>query len=87
MDRQIVLEKLESLRRCLNRIEEKRPDKLERLQSDVDIQDIITPNLTTDINTMMRSWIYNLLLLGKNIDTREIIGHSRQVLPIDRAKK
>ena len=46
MDRQIVLEKLESLRRCLNRIEEKRPDKLERLQSDIDIQDIITLNLT-----------------------------------------
>ncbi|MEE9492628.1 MAG: DUF86 domain-containing protein [Gammaproteobacteria bacterium] len=46
MDRDIVLEKLESLRHCLNRIEDKRPSELKSLQSDVDLQDIITLNLT-----------------------------------------
>jgi hypothetical protein len=43
--------------------------------------------MISDLNTMMGSWIYNLLLLGANIDTQAIIGHSRQVLLIDRAKK
>lgn len=46
MDRDIVLEKLESLRHCLSRVEDKRPDELMVLQSDVDLQDIITLNLT-----------------------------------------
>lgn len=46
MDRDIVLEKLESLRHCLARIEDKRPGELKVLQSDVDLQDIITLNLT-----------------------------------------
>jgi len=46
MDRLIVEEKLESLRRCLVRIEGKCPQSVEKLASDVDLQDIITLNLT-----------------------------------------
>jgi len=46
MDRDVVAEKLESLRRCLDRIEEKRPDALKALQTNIDLQDIITLNLT-----------------------------------------
>lgn len=46
MDRLIVEEKLESLRRCLARIEEKCPQRAEELANDVDLQDIITLNLT-----------------------------------------
>ena len=46
MDRTLIDEKLESLRRCVRRIESKRPDRAERLKSDWDLQDIIALNLT-----------------------------------------
>lgn len=46
MDRRIVEEKLESLRRCVARIESKHPVSIEALQADLDLQDIITLNLT-----------------------------------------
>ncbi len=46
MDRLLIEEKLESLRRCLSRIEEKCPSSVTELERDVDLQDIITLNLT-----------------------------------------
>ena len=46
MDRLILDEKLESLRRCLRRIEEKKPRRVEVLVGDPDIQDILVLNLT-----------------------------------------
>ena len=46
MDRQIVNEKLESLRRCIGRIESKKPETVELLLNDADLQDIIVLNLT-----------------------------------------
>lgn len=46
MDRRIILDKLESLRRCVRRIEHKRPDTLQGLQADLDLQDILSLNLT-----------------------------------------
>lgn len=46
MDRAVVEEKLESLRRCLARVEARCPPSLEALQQDVDTQDIVSVNLT-----------------------------------------
>lgn len=46
MDRVIIEEKTESLRLCLQRVQEKTPDNVESLQSDVDLQDILVLNLT-----------------------------------------
>jgi len=46
MDRVIIEEKLESLRKCLRRLQEKCPADAELLKNDVDLQDIITLNLT-----------------------------------------
>lgn len=46
MDKLVLSQKLESLRRCLQRIEEKRPDQAETLIGDADLQDIIVLNLT-----------------------------------------
>lgn len=46
MDETIIIEKLESLRRCVRRIEEKRPASVDKLKSDPDLQDIISLNLT-----------------------------------------
>lgn len=46
MDRLILEEKLESLRRCIRRLEEKRARTAEELRLDVDRQDIVALNLT-----------------------------------------
>lgn len=42
----VILAKLDSLHRCLSRIESKIPDGVEALKDDLDRQDIITLNLT-----------------------------------------
>lgn len=45
MDEDLVKTKLESFLRCISRIQDKTPEKLETLESDIDIQDIISVNL------------------------------------------
>ncbi len=45
MDKQVVESKLESLRRCISRIEEKMPSNSNELENDFDLQDIISVNL------------------------------------------
>lgn len=42
----VIDEKLESLRRCIQRIEDKTPATLATLEQDVDVQDILVLNLT-----------------------------------------
>lgn len=51
MDKDVVLNKLESLRRCLQRVEEKTPASVDRLVEDYDLQDIISVNLERSIQT------------------------------------
>ncbi len=46
MDRQLIEEKLESLRRCIRRVEQKRPEDVQSLRDDPDLQDILVLNLT-----------------------------------------
>jgi len=46
MDRELIEEKIESLRRCVRRIETKRVATVETLETDVDTQDILSVNLT-----------------------------------------
>ena len=46
MDRVVVAEKLESLRRCVQRIEERRAPTADALRADADRQDIVSLNLT-----------------------------------------
>lgn len=45
MDPDITADKIESLRRCLRRLEQKRPARLEELQANLDLQDILALNL------------------------------------------
>ena len=51
MDYDIILSKLESLGRCISRIEEKRPDSSSLLLQDYDLQDIISLNLERAVQT------------------------------------
>ncbi len=46
MDKQLIAEKIDSLIRCIKRVIDKRPDTVEQLAADVDLQDIITLNLS-----------------------------------------
>jgi len=46
MDRLILAEKLESLRRCVQRVEARRTETVDALRHDVDRQDILALNLT-----------------------------------------
>ena len=46
MDREVIEEKLESLRRCIQRVSEKTPPDSETLGRDLDLQDILTLNLS-----------------------------------------
>ena len=45
MEPEILLAKMESLSRCIHRVETRRPDSLEELVGNLDIQDIIVVNL------------------------------------------
>jgi hypothetical protein len=45
MDQVIIAEKLESLRRCVQRIEDKTPKDVGSLIRDIDLQDILVVNL------------------------------------------
>jgi uncharacterized protein YutE (UPF0331/DUF86 family) len=45
MDRDIIMRKLDSLARCVTRIERKRPSTLEELIENIDLQDILSVNL------------------------------------------
>lgn len=49
MDREVIGEKLESLRRCLRRVADKCPPDPEMLLRDPDLQDIIALNLTRTV--------------------------------------
>jgi uncharacterized protein YutE (UPF0331/DUF86 family) len=46
MDKSLIYEKIESLRRCVARVESRRPEQLDLLLTDFDIQDILSLNLT-----------------------------------------
>jgi uncharacterized protein YutE (UPF0331/DUF86 family) len=46
MDREVIEHKLESLRRCLQRVAEKCPSDPDKLSRDPDLQDIVTLNLS-----------------------------------------
>ena len=45
MDKDIIKSKMESLIRCINRIKDKKPESVEILKKDLDIQDIISINI------------------------------------------
>lgn len=51
MERDVVLNKLESLRRCISRVQDKTPESLDLLIMDYDLRDIIALNLERAIQT------------------------------------
>lgn len=78
MDETIINEKLESLRRCVRRIEEKRPASVEELKSNPDLQDIVSLNLTRAVQVAVD--IATHLLADSNQAAPETMGQAFRLL-------
>ena len=78
MDREVIEQKLESLRRCLMRIGEKCPDMPDVLAKTPDAQDIVALNLTRAVQLCVDIGAH--LIAGKEIPPPETMGHTFDVL-------
>lgn len=67
MNNPLIAKKIESLIHCLERIETKRPDQIETLMNDYDIQDIISVNLERSIQISVD--IAAIIISEKNLKT------------------
>jgi uncharacterized protein YutE (UPF0331/DUF86 family) len=70
----IVHEKVESLRRCLERIRHKRPDSAHALAHDLDAQDIVSLNLSRAVQLCVD--IASHVLAGTDQPPPETMGQS-----------
>lgn len=78
MDREVIEQKLESLRRCLTRIGEKCPVAPEALAVDPDAQDIVALNLTRAVQICVDIGAH--LIAGKEVPSPETMGRTFDVL-------
>lgn len=78
MDREVVEQKLESLRRCLLRLQEKCPADAETLLHDLDVQDIIALNLSRAVQISVD--IAAHIIAGMNVTAPETMGQAFEVL-------
>ena len=80
MDRQVVEQKLESLRRCLLRVTEKCPVDAASLERDVDAQDIITLNLTRAVQVSVDLAAH--LIASRDVPAPNTMGQSFEALAL-----
>lgn len=78
MDREVVEQKLESLRRCLQRIETKCPDNPEILANDLDLQDIIALNLSRAVQISVDIGAH--LIAGMDVPPPDTMGQTFSLL-------
>lgn len=78
MDRQVIDQKLESLRRCLMRIQDKSPLDLDLLQQDFDLQDIIALNLSRAVQLTVD--IGSHIISTHHMPAPETMGQTFEVL-------
>jgi len=65
MDRELIARKLDSLDRCLRRIDAKRPAFAEDLAADIDCQDILSVNLERAVQLCVDMGAHMLVSVGK----------------------
>lgn len=65
MDREIIGQKIESLRRCVERVHQKSPATAAALASDPDAQDILTLNLTRAVQLCVDIGAHLIAVQGK----------------------
>lgn len=78
MDREVVAQKLESLRRCLQRLEDKCPSSPETLAADWDLQDIIALNLSRAVQISVDIGAH--LLSGMDVAPPDTMGQTFDLL-------
>jgi uncharacterized protein YutE (UPF0331/DUF86 family) len=78
MDREVVEQKLESLRRCLKRIETKCPANAEILMADCDLQDIIALNLSRAIQLCVDIGAH--MVAGMDVPPPDTMGQTFDIL-------
>lgn len=78
MDRGVIEQKIESLRRCVERVRQKCPATADALASDPDAQDILTLNLTRAIQLCVDIGAH--LIAGKDVPVPGTMGQTFDVL-------
>lgn len=74
MDKLVVEQKIESLRKCLLRVEQRCPDSLEDLLSDVDAQDVLVLNLSRAVQLCVDISLH--ILSGRDQPVPETMGQA-----------
>lgn len=78
MDREVVEQKLESLRRCLKRIETKCPTDAATLATDIDLQDIVSLNLSRAVQISVDIGAH--LIAGMEVPPPDTMGQTFDLL-------
>lgn len=78
MDREVVEQKLESLRRCLLRIETKCPSDAATLAADIDLQDIVSLNLSRAVQISVDICAH--LIAGMEVSPPDSMGQTFDLL-------
>ena len=78
MDREVVEQKLESLRRCLQRIETKCPALADTLAADFDLQDIVSLNLSRAVQLCLDIGAH--LISGMDVPPPDTMGQTFDIL-------
>ena len=78
MDREVVEQKLESLRRCLLRIETKCPSDAATLAADIDLQDIVSLNLSRAVQISVDIGAH--LIAGMEVSPPDSMGQTFDLL-------
>ncbi|MFZ5502731.1 MAG: type VII toxin-antitoxin system HepT family RNase toxin [Pseudomonadota bacterium] len=78
MDREVVEQKLESLRRCLQRIETKCPADAATLDTDADLQDIVSLNLSRAVQIAVDIGAH--LIASMEVSPPDTMGQTFDVL-------
>ena len=78
MDREVVEQKLESLRRCIRRIESKCPEDAATLIADIDLQDIVALNLSRAVQISVDIGAH--LIAGMEVRPPDTMGQTFDLL-------
>ena len=80
MDREVIEQKLESLRRCLQRVADKCPPDPETLSRDPDLQDIVAINLTRAVQLCVDIGAH--IIAGMQVPPPDTMGQTFDVLAL-----
>jgi uncharacterized protein YutE (UPF0331/DUF86 family) len=78
MDREVIEQKLESLRRCVQRIETKSPPVAATLMTDIDLQDIVALNLSRAVQICVDIGAH--LIAGMDVPPPDTMGQTFDIL-------